>query len=124
MILRTGVDLVDIHRLQQALDEQRQRFLDRVFTPGELDLGNGSAQFLAGRFAAKEAVSKALGVGIGAIRWQDIEVLRGENDEPCLHLGGEAARLAQQMGLDTWSVSISHSASQAVAVAVALGTQP
>lgn len=122
MILRTGVDMVDIYRLQETLDKHRQRFLQRVFTPGELELANGSAQFLSGRFAAKEAVSKALGVGIGVIRWQDVEVLCGENKEPVMQLHGEAARLAQEMGLETWSLSISHSVGQAVAFVVAIGT--
>ena len=76
---------------------------------------------LAARFAAKEAVSKALGSGIGFVRWQDIEILDGPYGEPILNLYGNASKIAKRLALDTWSVSISHSRTHAVAVAVAAG---
>ncbi len=125
MLLRTGVDLLEIHRLADLQPAIRQRFLQRVFTPQELSLTgegeNGAWATLTGRFAAKEAVAKALGCGIGPVSWQEIEVLRGPQGEPVLELHGAALRIARELGLDTWSVSISHTRDQAVAVAVAVG---
>jgi len=123
MIVKSGIDLVDISRLEEIQPAIRQRFLKRVFTDNELaDVGDSAAS-LAGRFAAKEAVAKALGCGIGPVSWKEIEVLRGEAGEPELKLNGNATRLAQQLGLEQWSISISHTAGQAVAVAVALGSE-
>jgi holo-[acyl-carrier protein] synthase len=124
MILRTGIDLIEIGRLGAIRPAIRQRFLKRVYTPLELaQIGDSNAS-LAGRFAAKEAVAKALGTGIGPISWQDIEIRRGENGQPELHLFGAAADTAAQIGLETWSISISHDQERAVAVAVAIGAGP
>ena len=120
-VLRTGIDLLEINRLDELDVAIRARFLQRVFTAGELaDSGNSNAS-LAGRFAVKEAVTKALGCGIGAIGWQSIEVQRGPQGEPCLLLHGEAQAMADRLGLLQWSISISHSRTHAVAVAVGLG---
>ena len=119
--MRTGIDLLEINRLDELDAAIRARFLQRVFTPGELaDVGNSSPS-LAGRFAMKEAVSKALGCGIGEVGWQSIEVLRGAQGEPCLLLHGKAQEVAVSLGLQQWSISISHNHTQAVAVAVGLG---
>jgi len=120
-MLRTGVDLIEIERLEQTIGRHGDRFLERVFTPGELQECGGNMASLAARFAAKEAVSKALGTGIGAVTWREIEILRGPAREPVLHLHGAAAALAAQLGLETWSISLSHTFTHAVAVAVALG---
>jgi holo-[acyl-carrier protein] synthase len=79
---------------------------------------------LAGRFAAKVAVAKALGTGIGPVSWQEIEIRRGEGGQPELHLSGAAQQTAARMGLETWSISISHDQERAVAVAVAIGAAP
>lgn len=76
---------------------------------------------LAGRFAAKEAVAKALGCGIGPVSWQEIEILRGVEGEPVIVLHGKAQQIADRSGLVTWSVSISHSRACAIAMVVALG---
>ncbi len=122
--LRTGVDLVEIARLEGLNPAIRQRFLRRVFTGRELEAAGESWASLAGRFAAKEAVAKALGCGIGPVAWQEIEVLRGAGGEPVLALHGQALALAEQQGLSVWSVSISHSRSHAVALVVALGEAP
>jgi holo-[acyl-carrier protein] synthase len=122
-ILRTGVDMVEIQRLNSQRPAIRARFLQRVFTPHELSEVGESDAALAGRFAVKEAVSKALGSGIGWVRWQDIEVRRGPYGEPLLHLYGNAEKLANLLGLDLWSVSITDTDTHAVAVAVALGLQ-
>lgn len=120
MNLRTGVDLIEINRLEAISVPIRQRFLKRVFTSRELQEAAESSPSLAGKFAAKEAVSKALGCGIGVVSWQEIEILHGEQGQPELFLHGNAAAFASQQGLTVWAVSISHSYSHAVAVAIAL----
>ncbi len=121
MILRTGVDIVEIQRLGEVNPAIRERFIRRVFTPLEIELARGSFASLSGRFAAKEAVSKALGTGIGYVSWQEIEIRRGLAGEPLLELHGRARQVADRLGLVTWSVSISHGRTHAVATAVALG---
>ncbi len=121
-ILRTGVDLVEIDRLDQLQPNIRQRFLQRVFTSRELAECGCSSASLAGRFAVKEAVAKALGCGIGAIGWQSVEVQRGPQGEPLLLLHDKAETLAESLGLTQWSVSISHSRTHAVALVVGLGS--
>jgi len=121
MIIRTGVDIVEIDRLDSVSPAIRRRFIQRVYTPAELAIIGDENEALAGRFAAKEAVSKALGSGIGFVHWQDIEVVDGPYGEPVLNLYRNAVKIAEKLGLDTWSVSISHSRTHAVAVAVAIG---
>lgn len=121
MILKTGVDIIEIARLENIQDRIKKRFMERVFTADELIAAGQSTASLAGRFAAKEAVAKALGCGIGPVRWKDIEIKRGKSGEPVLALHGAAIDLAEQQGLTTWSISISHNQTQAVAMAVAIG---
>lgn len=121
MALATGIDLVEIDRFSSVRPELLRRFLDRVFTPAELEDAAGSHPTLAGLFAAKEAVAKALGTGIGLISWHEIEILSAPNGEPQLQLRGKADKIAQQKGLAHWAISISHSRTYAVAVAVATG---
>ena len=120
-ILRTGIDLVEIERLEQLDEAIRTRFLQRVFTERELSEVGGSYASLAGRFAVKEAVAKALGCGISAIGWQSIEVQRGAQGEPLLVLSGKALEQAESLGIQQWSISISHTQTHATAVAVGLG---
>ena len=120
-LLATGVDLIEIERVQSTIQRYGARFLERVFTPQELaEVGNNTAS-LAARFAAKEAVAKALGTGIGPIAWREIEILRGPARQPLLHLHGAAQKLASEMGFDVWSISLSHTQTHAIAVAVAIG---
>lgn len=125
MLLRTGVDMIEIARLVELNPAIRRRFLERVYTTRERaeaeNRGEGQWATLAGRFAAKEAVAKALGCGIGSIAWREIEILRGEQGEPLLKLHGEAERVSQSLGIETWSVSISHTRTHALAFAVAVG---
>ena len=121
MSLSTGVDLVEIQRLQDAIDRHGQRFLSRVFTAQELQEVGQNMASLAGRFAAKEAVAKALGTGIGTVNWREIEILRGPARQPVLYLHGEALRLADELCLKDWSLSLSHTASHAIAMVVASG---
>ncbi|HEX2981259.1 MAG TPA: holo-ACP synthase [Anaerolineaceae bacterium] len=124
MILRTGIDLVEIDRLENLSELIRTRFEQRIYTPQEIEDSGGNMASLAGRFAVKEAVSKALGSGIGEVSWQEIEVVRAGSGEPNLVLHGNARRLAEQAGLTSWSISISHTKTHAVAMAVALGEGP
>ena len=121
MILRTGVDLIEIDRVQEVVRRHGDRYLERIYTPAEIAQSHQNAQFLAGRFAAKEAVAKALGTGIGEVGWLEIEVLGDEQDAPILHLSGAARKRSESLGLTEWSLSISHSMTHAVAFAVALG---
>ena len=123
-ILRTGIDLIEVSRFSGQSPEIRARFNARVFTEAELAYCKGQDQHLAGRFAAKEAVSKALGCGIGEVSWQEIEILNDELGMPVLRLHGNAALRAEQLGLKTWSVSITHIKEYAAATAAAMGTVP
>ena len=88
MILRTGIDLIETGRINMQKPEIRDRFIARVFTEAEQAYCKGQDQHLAGRFAAKEAVAKALGCGIGEIGWKEIEILNDESGMPILHLHG------------------------------------
>lgn len=121
MILRTGIDLIEIARIEDVITRHGKHYLERVYTPAELDYCGKRAESLAGRFAAKEAVAKALGCGIGDVTWKDIEVLGDEKNAPALTLHGTALQIANGLGLSIWSVSISHSQSHSVAMAVAIG---
>ena len=121
LLIRTGIDLIEIERIQRAIQRHGKRFLERVYTPGELAACGQDVACLAGRFAAKEAVSKALETGIGPVVWREIEILRGPAGEPILRLHGKAQVIAAVLKLTAWSVSISDTRTQAAAVAVALG---
>jgi holo-[acyl-carrier protein] synthase len=121
MELRSGVDLLEIERLQKALERHGERFLARIYTPAERELCAGNAASLAARFAAKEAVAKALGTGLGDVAWTEIEILRDGRGAPVLVLHGQARALANELGLSQWSISLSHTHKHAIAMAVALG---
>ena len=121
MNLRTGVDLIELERIEGVIRRYGSRFRERVFTSRELEEVGEHTDSLAARFAAKEAVAKALGTGIGDVGWQEIEVLRGPARQPNLYLSGRAASLADQLGLDTCSLSLTHNQSQAIALVVAIG---
>ena len=123
MILKTGIDLIEIPRIQAALDRHGERFVKRVFTEAEIFECRGHAEALAVRFAAKEAASKALGTGIGQVGWRELEILHKWSGEPFLVLHGAAERIAKTLGLATWSVSLSHGREMATAVVVALGEE-
>lgn len=121
MQLATGIDLLEIDRMRDAMASRGERFLKRVFTERELEANMHKVESLAGRFAAKEAVAKALGSGIGDVAWKEIEILRTEAGAPQLVLHGAAEKMAGEKGLTTWSLSISHVKNHAVAVVVAIG---
>ncbi len=121
MALRTGVDLIEISRVEEVVARHGKHYLERIYTLAELEQCGRHIESLAGRFAAKEAVAKALGTGIGDVTWKEIEILGDEHHAPTLTLRGTAERVAKELGLSEWSISISHSMSHALALAVALG---
>jgi len=121
MKLATGVDLIEISRIEEVVARHGKHYLERIYTPAELDQCGKRAESLAGRFAAKEAVAKALGSGIGDVSWKEIEILGDEVNAPMLSLHGAAKQKADELGLAIWSVSISHSQSHSVAFVVMMG---
>lgn len=118
-MLAVGVDMIEIARIEQAQARFGRRFQDRFFTAQELAYCGGRPQRLAGRFVIKEAVAKALGTGIGDIRWKDVETVPGENGRPELVLHNEARRLAEERGLRRWAISLTHTTTYAVGFVVA-----
>lgn len=120
-MLCSGVDLIEVARIEESIARYGERFLRRVFTPAELAYGAGRPHSLAARFAAKEAVSKLLGVGIqhrGGVEWREIEILSAENGAPQVVLHGRAARLARELGLNQIALSLSHTREHAIAFVV------
>lgn len=117
--LHTGVDMIEVSRLREAIERHGDRFLQRIYTPAELEELKGNLPSLAARFAAKEAVAKALATGIGDLSWQEVEVLRGPRREPVLNLYGAAEKLAKKRGIKRWSLSLSHTHDHALAFVVA-----
>ncbi len=113
-----GVDIVEIERITQSIDRFGDRFLRRVYTDQELAYCNGRVESLAARWAAKEAIAKALGTGIGQVGWQEIEVVNDHNSCPAIHLHGAATELATRLGLTGFAVSLSHAKEYAIAFVV------
>jgi holo-[acyl-carrier protein] synthase len=122
MILGMGTDLVEIERVQRSIDRFGERFLERVYTPGEIAYcmqKKNVAESFAGRFAAKEAGAKALGTGIShGVSWKEFEVLRAPSGKPSLRLTGRAAELARALGVLHVSLSLTHTRALAMAVVV------
>lgn len=122
MIRGIGLDMIEIARVGKAIG--RERFRTRVYAPAErawLDGRQWPAETAAGRFAAKEAVAKALGTGIGRVRWVDIAVLPDGTGRPAVRLYGEAERAAEALGARRVWVTITHDRERTCAVAVAEG---
>lgn len=116
-----GIDIIEIARIQRSLNDFGDRFLKRVYTEREREWYGSRVNELAARFAAKEATSKALGTGIIGIRWREMEVLPNRRGKPVLILHGRAAERARQLGLTSFSVSLTHSRTDAMAFVVAKG---
>jgi len=114
-----GIDLIDIDRIHAILGRFPERFTRRVLTDAERRYVGGRVERIAGRWAAKEAVSKVLGLGVRGVGWREIEILPNRAGAPQVQLHRRAARRAEAMGLDEVTVSISHERHVAVAVAVA-----
>ena len=118
-----GTDLVEVERFRLAL-ARRVTLSDRLFTTGEQEYAYGQhdpVKSLAARFGAKEAAMKALGAGLGAFRFLEVEVVRADGGAPSLTLHGAAAALAAERGVTAWQVSLTHTDSTAMAVVLALG---
>ena len=123
-MLSTGVDIIEIHRIARTLDRYGDRFLRRVYTPGELEYCRGRPSKLASRFAAKEATMKALGTGVRGVGWKDIEVTRAPSGAPGILLHGRARDRAERLGVLEISLSMSDSQAHAVAFVVTLRKDP
>jgi holo-[acyl-carrier protein] synthase len=124
MALSVGVDLIELARIEHAVARFGDRFLNRIYTAEEVRRYRHRLPELAARFAAKEAVSKALGVGMNhistrGIGWREVEVLPDPLGKPLLYLSGRADRLAAEKGLSEWAISLSHDRTHAIALVVA-----
>ncbi len=117
--LSVGVDIVAIARIARAVERWGERFLTKVYTPTELAYCRGRIPELAARFAAKEAISKALGTGIRGIAWNEMEILVDRRGKPLVNLYGRAQRRGQDLGLRHWAISLTHSDNDALAFVVA-----
>lgn len=118
-----GIDIVRVARIAETLRRFGPRFTGRVLTPTEAAYVRDRAETLAGRWAAKEAVSKVLGLGVRGIGWRDIEIERLPTGQPAVRLHGRAERRAEQLGMGRIAISISHEAEFAVAIASGERTQ-
>jgi len=124
-VIGHGIDIIETDRIRRSVREHGQRFLDRVFTAAEQEYckRNHKRYFehLAGRFAAKEAVLKVLGTGWrGGIAWTDIEIVKDVSGQPKILLTGECLRIARELGIKSWHVSLSHIETHATASAIGL----
>ena len=125
MVIGIGTDLTEIRRMERSIERFGERFLERVFTEGERRYclrKKSAAESFAARFAAKEAAAKALGTGISrGVSWQEFEVRREPGQRPTMHLSGRAGELAQRLGVESVSLSLTHSRELAMAVVVMEG---
>jgi holo-[acyl-carrier protein] synthase len=117
-----GIDIIKVDRIRTTLERFGTRFSRRVLTPNEQRYVRDRPETLAGRWAAKEAVSKVLGLGVRGIGWRDIEIERLPTGQPAVRLHGRAAQRAEQLGMARIAVSISHEAEYAVAIAFGIRT--
>jgi holo-[acyl-carrier protein] synthase len=117
-----GIDIIRISRIRDSLARFGDRFTRRVLTPAEMAYVRGRPETMAGRWAAKEAVSKVLGLGVRGIGWRDIEIERLPTGQPAVKLHGRAARRAEQLGMGRVALSISHESEFAVAIAYGVRT--
>ena len=119
MIVGTGIDIAEVARIRQSIERFGQRFLERIFTEGEIGYCDSKAnrfERYAARFAAKEAAMKALGTGWNhGVRWRDCEVARLPGGRPTIHFHGKAAEFAARLGAKNAAVSLSHTQEQAIA---------
>ncbi len=124
MSFRVGTDLCNPKRIAKVYKEFGEKFLDRILTPKEKDYVTSSKKLflyrLTGRYAAKEAVAKLLGTGIGKhVSFQDIEILRDANDAPSVQLTGTALKRAEELSLKHWAISVSHEETMVIAMVIA-----
>jgi|SRR5215471_12292398 len=122
--IAVGIDIIEVGRVQKVFDRHGERFLQRVFTESEVRQCRGKATRLAGRFAAKEAISKALGTGLHGVAWREMEVVQLRSGRPTVSLHGNAKRRAEMLGLSAFDVSIADLKEFSIAIAVAVQTMP
>ncbi len=119
MIVGTGIDIAEVPRIRHSIERFGNRFLQRIYTPGEIrycDAKANRVERYAARFAAKEAAMKALGTGWNhGVRWRDCEVVRMPGGRPTMHFHGKAGEFAAKLGVKNAALSISHTAEQAIA---------
>lgn len=113
-----GIDVIEIARVRRVLERHPQRFLDRVYTREEVAFCRGRVPELAARFAAKEAVMKALGTGARGLAWREIEVLPNRRGKPLVYLHGNARKRGEQIGIRGIDISLTHSHDLAIAAVV------
>ena len=123
-MLVAGVDIIEIGRIRRVYEQYGQRFLNRIYTEGEIRYCRGRAPQLASRFAAKEAVMKALGTGVRGVRWKDVEVVRRRGRAPTIKLHGTAQARAERIGMSDLAISLTHSKEYAVASVVGQSREP
>lgn len=122
MMIETGVDILEIKRIREIV-EKTPRFLERFFTGRErayFESKNYKVETIAGNFAAKEAVAKAMGTGVRGFNLIDLEILRDDQGKPLVYLHNEAEKIASNLKIQSFSLSISHSEQYAVAFAIAI----
>jgi holo-[acyl-carrier protein] synthase len=119
-----GIDVIEIERVREVLRKYPERFLRRVFTPEEVAFCRGRVPELAARFAAKEAVMKALGTGARSVGWREIEVLPDRRGKPLVYLYGGAAERAERIGLEEIDISLTHNNTFAIASVVCTQLRP
>ena len=119
-----GIDIIEVERVSKVFAKHGERFLNRVFTEEEIQQCRGKATRLAGRFAAKEAISKALGTGLHGVKWREMEIVQLRSGRPSVRLHGFAKLRAQQLGLNAFDVSIADLAQISIAIAVGIQTTP
>jgi holo-[acyl-carrier protein] synthase len=117
-----GIDIIKVERIRRSLERFGSRFSQRVLTPAEQRYVRDRPETMAGRWAAKEAVSKVLGLGVRGIGWREIEIERLPTGQPAVRLHGRAERRARQLGMERIAVSISHEDDYAVAIAFGVRT--
>jgi holo-[acyl-carrier protein] synthase len=121
-ITELGIDIIRVERIRASLERFGTRFTNRVLTPGEQRYVRDRPETMAGRWAAKEAVSKVLGLGVRGIGWRDIEIERLPTGQPSVRLHGRALARAEQLGMGRIAVSITHESDYAVAMAFGVRT--
>lgn len=119
-----GIDIIEVARVQRVYEKHGERFLRRVYTEIEVLQCRGKVARLAGRFAAKEAISKALGTGLRGVAWREMEIVQLRSGRPSVRLHGNARRRAEQLGLTAFDVSMADLAQLSIAIAVAVQTRP
>ncbi|HZT99695.1 MAG TPA: holo-ACP synthase [Ktedonobacteraceae bacterium] len=120
--IAVGIDIIEVDRVRKVYEHHGERFLRRVFTEREIQQCRGKMNRFAARFAAKEAISKALGTGIHGVAWREMEIVQLRSGRPTVRLHGKAKQRAEQLGISAFDVSMSDLAHFSIAIAIAAQT--